>query len=116
MKSKFSNLEKSLFEETKKIQDKFERAEKIFSDTSPQYNKIQLKQQTDLVVREGISLPKEEAQKIENIRDKISQAGFYPTKSEIFRAGILALESMEVEKIRSLIKTLEKLKKGRKKV
>lgn len=110
------SLVKSLNQEEEKIKDKFSRAdlyltkEKDFISSQDS----QEKSSYDFLVREGISLPQSEANRVEEMKGKITKPGFYPTKSELFRAGLLCLSQLSEEKIVSTLQKLPKLKPGRK--
>ncbi|KLL03023.1 MAG: hypothetical protein MRECE_32c004 [Mycoplasmataceae bacterium CE_OT135] len=107
-KKKFSDLEKSLLAE----KDKFSQAEDYFQQTEAVKSKTLT--QSKKVVREGISLPEAEAELIQQIKNQISGNNFYPSKSEILRAGLLSLSKLEKKEIKELISSLVVVKRGRK--
>lgn len=119
MKSKLANnLIKTLRQEEQKVKDKFEKADfylpskELSKDGEKDVKELKL----DKLVREGISLPQDEAAIVETIKGRITKAGFYPTKSELFRAGIIFLSSLPDNDISNLILKLPRLKPGRKKL
>jgi hypothetical protein len=115
-KRPLNDLKYSLILEEEKVKDKFDKAE-LYLKQDKELNEqtaIPLRGENELV-REGISLLQQEATIIENIRAEVTAPGFYPTKSEIFRAGILALAELPKDKLIQVLSTLPKLKPGRKK-
>ena len=100
------NLEQSLLAE----QTKFHKAEEYFAQAKRPREEISIREK---VVREGISLPLAEAQLIKQLKNQISEADFYPSKSEILRAGLISLSQKSKEEIKELIKRLTMVKKGR---
>src|SRR5688572_18729588 len=106
-KKKFNDLEKSLLAE----KDKFSQAEDYFQQKEINPKPLS---QSKKVVREGISLPAAEAELIRQIKNQISGDNFYPSKSEILRAGLLSLSKLEKKEIKELISSLSVVKRGRK--
>lgn len=65
------------------------------------------------VTRDSFTLPSTDYEKIGQMKAKCLKAGLSVTKSEIIRAGLHALESLSLERLREMIESLEKVKTGR---
>lgn len=64
-------------------------------------------------VRESISLLSEESKVIDELRVKLAALGTIPNRSELLRAGILALNDLSAFELEKLVKKVPKLKPGR---
>jgi len=65
------------------------------------------------VIRDSFTMPSRDYKKITQLREKCLKAGMSATKSEILRAGLHALENMNVEDLRRVVQSVEKVKTGR---
>ncbi len=116
-----SALRSSLSVEEKSVQDRFEKAETLLSDnkgdnkkeissgetkTRPQQEKIK-------VVRDSFTMPQTDYELITALKKRSLESGIQTTKSEILRAGLLALNQMTNVEFISKIETVEKIKTGR---
>lgn len=70
--------------------------------------------QSDLVVRDTFSMPEVEYGLIDKYRSKAAKAGHIYTKSEIIRASLLALGSMNDKVFLEQLGKVSRLKPGRK--
>ena len=66
------------------------------------------------VVRDTFSMPPKDYDVIEKIRTTMAKQGHVHTKSEVIRAGLLALESMQLQEMVWRFSAVEKIKPGRK--
>jgi hypothetical protein len=64
-------------------------------------------------VRESLTLLPEESQVIDAVRLRLAAVGVIPNRSEVIRAGILALRDMNGEDLTKLLGGVPKLKPGR---
>ena len=64
-------------------------------------------------VRESLTLLPEESQVIDEVRLRLAARGVIPNRSEVIRAGILALRDMNGEDLAKLLGGVPKLKPGR---
>lgn len=119
-----SALGKSLKEESKAVEQRFAKAEVVFSQTKLDTNssKTQTDNQvlaaldeikTDKVIRDSFTLPSQDYQLIDVIRKRALKASTSITKSEVIRAGLLALQAMHEEDLLKVINSLTKVKSGR---
>jgi len=64
-------------------------------------------------IKTSITFSNEEAELIENLKDKLNKKGFYPSKSEILRAGLWSLRNKNEEELKKTIEDLFKVKQTR---
>lgn len=64
-------------------------------------------------VRESVTLLPEESQIIDNLRLRLATVGIIPNRSEIIRAGILAMRNLDAKTLEELMGKVPKLKPGR---
>jgi hypothetical protein len=65
------------------------------------------------VVRDSFTMPQSEYQKIAEIKELCLKAGFQVKKSEVLRAGVIALCAMGEEQLKTALSGLDKIKTGR---
>jgi hypothetical protein len=65
------------------------------------------------VVRESLTLLPEESAIIDNLRLRLATVGVIPNRSELLRAGILALKDLDAKVLDELLAKVPKLKPGR---
>lgn len=65
------------------------------------------------VVRDSFTMPQSEYQKIAEIKELCLKAGFQVKKSEVLRAGVIALCAMGEEQLKKALSGLDKIKTGR---
>lgn len=64
-------------------------------------------------VRESLTLLPEESQIIDSLRLRLATVGVIPNRSEILRAGILAMRDLDAQALDELLGKVPKLKPGR---
>ena len=65
------------------------------------------------VVRDSFTMPQSEYQKIAQIKEIGLKAGLQVKKSEVLRAGVIALCAMDEEQLKLALSGLDKIKTGR---
>lgn len=65
------------------------------------------------VVRDSFTMPQSEYQKIAQIKEIGLKAGLQVKKSEVLRAGVIALCAMNEEQLKTALSSLDKIKTGR---
>jgi hypothetical protein len=65
------------------------------------------------VVRDSFTMPQSEYQKIAEIKELCLKSGVQVKKSEVLRAGVIALCAMNEEQLKAAMSTLDKIKTGR---
>ncbi|MCX7192860.1 MAG: hypothetical protein NTY60_04445 [Proteobacteria bacterium] len=65
------------------------------------------------VVRDSFTMPQSEYQKITEIKEIGLKAGLQVKKSEVLRAGVIALCAMNEEQLKTALSSLDKIKTGR---
>jgi len=65
------------------------------------------------VVRDSFTMPRDEYQKIAEIKELCLKSKLHVKKSEILRAGLKLLSSMSAAKLKQELAALEKIKTGR---
>lgn len=68
---------------------------------------------SDKLVRDSFTIPAGEYQAIETLKERFLEQGMHMKKSEILRAGLLALSTMEMEELKSVAERVERIKPGR---
>ena len=106
-----SALSASLDAEKQALKSRFETADAYFSDRdkeeSPQ------SQPHSKVIRDAFTFPEEDYQLISKLRDRLLSNAVNASKSEVLRAGLIALDRMGDRKLVELIGSLTKIKTGR---
>ena len=112
-----SALGKSLKEETKSVEKRFAQADIVFGQNKPEINVVEENKQSqvkaDKVIRDSFTLPSEDYRLIGTIKNRALKASISITKSEVIRAGLLALENMSEQDLIKVIGSLTKVKSGR---
>lgn len=65
------------------------------------------------VVRDSFTMPRNEYQKIADIKEACLKAGMHVKKSEVLRAGLQALAALSVPQLKSALGKLDKIATGR---
>lgn len=65
------------------------------------------------VVRDSFTMPRNEYQKIDEIKTLCLKAKMHVKKSEVLRAGLLVLSELSPTKLKQVLNGLEKIKTGR---
>lgn len=71
------------------------------------------KKKKDKVVRDSFTMPKSDYDKIAELKKKTLEAGVSIKKSELLRAGLLALDAMPITKLKAMLAQVESVKTGR---
>jgi hypothetical protein len=109
-----SALKNSLSVEEKSVQDRFEKAETLLGKKEGLSPEIKITQVEKLkVVRDSFTMPQTDYELITTLKKRSLESGIQATKSEILRAGLLALNQMTEVEFVSKIETVEKIKTGR---
>lgn len=67
----------------------------------------------DKLIRDSFTIPAGEYEAIDEIKKLYLENGVHMKKSEILRAGLLALSSMEIEDLKAVAERVERIKPGR---
>ena len=99
----YSNLDKSFAEETSDIENRYKNTEEVISkiySTKSGKNKSK-------AMRVSVSLPEDDINFVSYIRSLVTEPGnkFYPSTSDIYRAGISKLKELNKDEITKLIKS-----------
>ncbi len=128
-KSFATNLQHQVDKQDESLKDRFAAAESVLLSTptedlkkatkpakeeKPRTRSSGPKVEGDLVVRDTFSMPQDDYEIIERLRSKAAKEGVIFTKSEIVRAGLLALSGMPVGNLMNQLAAVEKIKPGRK--
>lgn len=65
------------------------------------------------VVRDSFTMPKEDYEKISELKQASLKAGFHVKKSELLRAGLRVLSGLSIAELRQVIDKLGTIKTGR---
>lgn len=114
-------LGKSLKEETKAVEKRFAHADLVFSQEAKESaitdNEVKGDEvKIDKVIRDSFTLPYDDYQLIELIKDRALKASVSVNKSEVVRAGLLALQSMSEKDLLITLNSLTKIKSGRRSI
>lgn len=113
-----SALKGSLAMEEQIVKDRFETAETLLGDTpsvskKSQDNANEQKEEKLRVVRDSFTMPKNDYELLSLLKKRSLQSGIETNKSEILRAGLLALNQMSDNEFLDKIRIVEKVKTGR---
>lgn len=88
-------------------------AKKSASLASEKVAKKHPKEHKVKVVRDSFTMPRDEYQKISEIKELCLKSRMHVKKSEILRAGLKLLSDMSAARLKAELKALEKIKTGR---
>jgi len=112
-----SALKGSLLLEEQTVKDRFEKAESLLGgkteSTSLEKENGASKTENVKVVRDSFTMPQADYELITLLKKRSLQSGIETNKSEILRAGLLALNQMTERDFLDKIETVEKVKTGR---
>jgi len=118
-KSVVEQLKKSLIQEKASVQtklasldSKIAKAEAVFSEKISE-NKSDIKNTVMKVKRDTFTFPESDYKIIETIINKAMSMTIKVNKSEVLRAGLLAISELHDDNLRSIISRVEKIKVGR---
>lgn len=84
------------------------------SETKPEKRKKEKKAGDRVkVVRDSFTMPQADYDLIANLKEKALGAGLQVKKSELLRAGLLALDKLSVAQLKRAVTGLEKIRTGR---
>lgn len=109
-------LGNSLKAEEEAVRSRFEKAESVWRDRSPEPTEVPEEKpepKVTRVVRDSFSLPADDYDLISAIKDRCLGLSVNITKSEAIRAGLHALQQLSDTELLSVIQELEKVKTGR---
>jgi hypothetical protein len=67
----------------------------------------------DKLVRDSFTIPAGEYEAIDELKKRYLDSGVHMKKSEILRAGLIALSSMDIDELKSVAERVERIKPGR---
>ncbi len=109
-----SALGASLKAEEQAVRSRFEKAESVIGGgKSAQRAQEQPRNGADKVIRDSFTIPGDEYELISRIKKRCMKAGISANKSEVLRAGLAALETMEDKDLANLFAKLQRVKTGR---
>lgn len=117
-------LKGSLLMEEQSINERFQKADALFSETSQRsadekekkINVREVKKQKEKpvkVIRDSFTMPQTDYELIIGLKKRSLRSGVEITKSEILRAGLLALNQMNESDFLNELSKVEKIKTGR---
>lgn len=109
MKSMKDALKKSVNQESKALETRFSKADKILGNAKQKTEPAK----KEKVIRDTFSLPESEHSLLADLSDKALQLGIKTNKSELVRAGLKVLDGMSDAQLRKTLKAVEKIKTGR---
>jgi hypothetical protein len=65
------------------------------------------------LVRDSFTMPEDDYGKIKQLKSRCMKLGLEAKKSELLRAGLFALESLQDTEFKSIVVKIEKVKTGR---
>lgn len=96
------------------LEDRFDKADSVLLQT-PKPTPAPMPKQKASVIRDTFSMPSDDYARIEELRIAANKEGRSSTsKSEVVRAGLLALSSLNGRQLVDVLDQLEKLVPGRK--
>ena len=109
-------LKNSILIEENAVENRFKKAETLFGDerrgdapAEPEKRQKELPK----VIRDSFTMPQADYELITTLKNRSLSAGISTTKSEILRAGLLALDQMTEADFLNKIGGVEKIKTGR---
>lgn len=106
----------SLRAEEDAVKSRFERAESVLTRKQPG-SKPEGREngaaKSDKVIRDSFTMPASDYESINRIKQRAMKAGIGTNKSEILRAGLVALGAMPDKEFLKLFQGLPKVKPGR---
>ena len=112
-----SALKGSLAMEEQTVKNRFEAAETLLGGKTAAKDSEkgieELKEEKIKVVRDSFTMPQTDYELLTLLKKRSLQSGIETNKSEILRAGLLALNQMSENEFLDKIKVVEKVKTGR---
>lgn len=112
-----SALKGSLLMEEQTVKDRFEKAESLLggkarADVNDR-EVVKPKKEKVKVVRDSFTMPQADYELLKLLKNRSLKSGIETNKSEILRAGLLALNQMTERDFLNKIENVEKVKTGR---
>jgi hypothetical protein len=105
-------LKASLEAEEQAVTDRFARADGVFASKDRPLP-IETVPETSRVRRDSFTMPDSDYGLIAHLRNRCLKAGVSANKSEVVRAGLVALAAMSDTDLLEIVQRLEKVKTGR---
>lgn len=113
-------LKASLLNEEKSVQDRFDKAEFVMTQTetvkAQKQTEEPVSQPQEKVLRDTFTMLEKDKLLLRDLKLRCMKAGVEASKSELIRAGIQMLNDLPDSELTSMIEKLERLKVGRKSV
>ena len=106
-------LKSSLSVEEESVRNRFEKAETLFGGKQESVSAGKEIRQKEKVVRDSFTMPQADYELITALKTRSLNSGVQTTKSEILRAGLLALKQMNDGDFLNKLRIVEKIKTGR---
>lgn len=106
-------LKGSLQQEEQATQDRFAKAETVLRATNKGNSSPPNPQPVTKVIRDSFTMPSSDYDLIPVLKKRSMKAGIGVSKSEIIRAGLLALSGMTEREFIEAVEKVEKVKTGR---
>lgn len=106
-----SALKQSLAQEAEHVEQRFDVAEKLFSKNLKETAEPQ--KPRERVVRDTFSMPLNDYELIDKVKQRCLRLGLDTTRSEIVRAGIKHLSEIAEDNLTEILAKIVKLKPGR---
>lgn len=113
-----SALIKSVENERNTFKDRFAKAETLFNESSSILESKEKSKEIDKLkmIRDSFTLPENDYALIDKIKFDCMKAGISANKSEIIRAGLHALSSMNQNELKESMSLVNRIKPGRPKM
>lgn len=112
-----SALKGSLLMEEQTVKDRFEKAESLLGGkaeaTGDEREVVKPEKEQVKVVRDSFTMPQADYELLKRLKKRSLKSGIETNKSEILRAGLMALNQMTEDDFLNKIETVEKVKTGR---
>lgn len=112
-----SALKGSLLMEEQTVKDRFEKAESLLGGKAEadgnEREVVKPEKEQVKVVRDSFTMPQADYELIKLLKKRSLKSGIETNKSEILRAGLMALNQMTEDDFLNKIETVEKVKTGR---
>lgn len=96
------------------VKSRFERAESVMTRRQPSSKSVENgAAKADKVIRDSFTMPASDYESITRIKQRAMKVGIGTNKSEILRAGLVALNGMPDREFLKLFQKLPKVKPGR---
>lgn len=112
-KSMRKALGETIKAEENAVENRFKQAETAFGKRYTEAATGRQGEATDRVVRDSFTMPTADYELISLLKERCLKSGVHATKSEIVRAGLVALEKLSIKELKGAIESLNKVKTGR---